>query len=74
MRLTINAVTKAIRALGNEDELVRGNGYFYFAGPTAAGFYSQSVYVYRLTDLTLDQWVEAYKDLAGSRIGRKLCA
>lgn len=70
MRVTLNKVTEAIRRLGNEDELVKGNGYFYFAGPTAAGFYSQSVYVYRLNDLTLDQWVEEYKSKAADYAGR----
>lgn len=65
MRVTINNVNKALRALPGargDEEIVQGNGYWYFAGYEAAGFYSQSVYTMRLNDFTLDQWVEMYVD------------
>lgn len=32
----------------------RGDGYFYFSGVEA-----RSIYVYRLSQLTLEQWIEA---------------
>lgn len=61
--LTMKAVNKAIKEAGfDEIELVRGNGYFYFAS-TSDGMhwidkaYSASVYVTKLNDLRLDRWI-----------------
>lgn len=61
-RVTINKVNEAIRRLpGAEDaELVKGRDYFWFYGTEASGFYSQSVPVSHLNDLTVDQWVAEY--------------
>lgn len=67
MRVTLNKVTEAIRALGGAEELVKGNGYFYFAGGNTGSWYSTSVYTYRLSDLTLDQWIDEYKTLSAPR-------
>lgn len=64
MRVTINKVNEALRRLpgaGDDAEIVKGNGYWWFAGHTAAGFYSQSVYTMNLNDLTLEEWVAEYK-------------
>lgn len=57
------SVNKAIRALGGAEKLVKGEGYFYFTGGEAASWPATSVYVYRLHDLSLAEWVEEYKSL-----------
>lgn len=62
-RRTIN---KALRSKGYSDEIFAGKGYWYFAGDTVAKFRQSSVCVYRLNDLTLEQWIEAYENLIGA--------
>lgn len=44
-RVTLKAVNAALRAAGHKEELVRGDGYFYFAGGTAARWYTSTVVV-----------------------------
>lgn len=65
-RVTINKINEALRRLAPaETEIVRGNGYFYFAGTEPSGFRSQSVYVNNLNDLTVEEWVREYRYLRG---------
>lgn len=54
-RVTINKVNERIAAYGFE--LVKGNGYFYFA-PLENGCWldDSSVLVYHLNDLDIDRW------------------
>lgn len=59
-RLTLKAVNKAIAAAGIKDELVKGNGYFYFWGDKASTWYCSSVMVPRLNDLTFADWMAEY--------------
>lgn len=60
-RLTIN---KALRAKGYTDEIFAGKGYWYFSGDDASKFPQSGVYgVYRLNEMSLDQWVDAYENL-----------
>lgn len=54
--ISIPAVNRAIAHLGNI-ELVRGNGYFYFFGDDV-NVWAESVYVYRINELSLARWVE----------------
>lgn len=56
-RLTIAAVTAAIQPIAPGCELIKGEGYFYFIGPELERAREASVYVTRLTDLTLERWV-----------------
>jgi hypothetical protein len=56
-RVTLNNVNAAIKAAGGEQELVRGNGYFYFIGGNALSWPSSSVYVFHLTTFTVAEWV-----------------
>lgn len=64
MRLTIQAVNRALKAEGFKDELVRGRGYFYFWGDDASGWYSSSVPVCKLNQIpTVEGWVKEYKAL-----------
>lgn len=53
-------VTKCLRVLGINAELVKGNGYFWFSGPDTEGFYSQSVPVCYLHHLTLEGWLNEW--------------
>jgi hypothetical protein len=60
-RLTIAAVNKALAARGSKDELVKGNGYFYFWGDTAITWYCSSVYVCKLNHIpTVEGWLRQY--------------
>lgn len=59
MRTTLAAVNKALAAAGIDAELVKGRGYFYFAGSAVDCAKEQGVYgVFRLSDLSVTQWVE----------------
>lgn len=64
-RLTLNSITKAVRALGYKNvELARGGDYFYWTGGIANKFTEQGIYggVTRLNQMTLKQWVEDFKE------------
>ena len=60
----IKTVNKAIAAEGINLELVAGEGYFYFAGPGTENLSTASVMVYRLNDLSLDQWMTEAREVA----------
>jgi len=64
--MKIQTVTKKLKELGFTDELFKGKDYFYFWGDDASTWYSSSVYVTRLNELTLDQWIEEYNTLRKS--------
>lgn len=74
MRLTINNVNAALKAAGIDAELIKGDGYYWFHGLEAAGFYSSSVAVFKLTDLpSVEAWVDEYRRLKADddqRMGR----
>lgn len=57
--LTLKQVNEELKKY--DAELVRGDGYFYFVGDTADYFTEQGVYVNKLNDLTMDQWVKEYQ-------------
>lgn len=63
MALTLKTVNRHLKSLGVREELVKGEGYFYFSGGTAHKWYTTIVYVWRINDLTLEQWVESYYGL-----------
>ncbi len=63
-RLTLKKVTAA---LPKGYELVKGEGYFYFAGNDAMSWYSSSVLVFRINDLTLEQWVTEFETLRAAK-------
>jgi|GEM_PF-4090593 hypothetical protein len=62
-RVTLNNVNAAIKAAGGEQELVRGNGYFYFVGGGALTWPASSVYVNHLTTFTVAEWVGEWQYL-----------
>lgn len=62
-RLTLQSINKALQAVGASEELERGDGYFYFAGGNAHKWPATMVYVCRVNDLTIEQWVSAWRSL-----------
>ena len=60
--LTISKINKHISCLGYE--LTRGKGYYYFfpISDNVPMLTSDSVYVYRLNHLTLNQWLNELND------------
>lgn len=61
---TVAAVNRRLKAEGHEERLTRGNGYYYFRGGTTGSWMSTSVYVFRSDDLTVDEWMAEYRELA----------
>ena len=67
--VTLKQINKAIKALGGEEELVKGDGYFYFEGGNASSWEQSGVYgVFRLNDLPLERWIDEYRHLSGRNL------
>jgi hypothetical protein len=62
--LQLRTVNRALAARGIALELVKGEGYFYVAGPGAERLRESMIYAYRLNQLTLDQWFEYVEGFA----------
>ena len=60
--LTLNSVNKKIKSLGIDAELAKEDGYFYFYGKSVERCYSTSIYVHRLNQLTMEQWLDHLND------------
>lgn len=60
---TYQSVNAALRKIGAAEKLVKGDGYCYFIDGDAHGWPAQSVYVYRMSDLTVAQWIAEYRSL-----------
>lgn len=72
MRLTIKRINKELENRGHKGiELVKGEGYFWFTGGETASFRSSSVYVFRLSHLTLDEWVQEYENMLEEHINSR---
>jgi len=64
MKSSKQNIDNAIKKLGIEAEIFKGNGYFYFVGKSMDFAKQQGIYgVYRFSDLSLDRWVEECKEL-----------
>ena len=62
--VTINQINKALKAAGiDKVELVKGKGYFYFVGDGLPSVSNASVNVYRLKQLSIEQWVDECKSI-----------
>jgi hypothetical protein len=62
--IQLRTVNKKLKELGfGQYELVKGEGYFYVCGPEVELWYTSSIYVYSLNQLSLDQWIESITDL-----------
>jgi hypothetical protein len=62
-RLTRQMVNDALRTRGRDESLREGEGYFYFGGGDAVNWLSTSVMAKKLSDLTLEQWLEEFDKL-----------
>lgn len=62
-RVTRKMVNDALRARGRDESLREGDGYFYFGGGEAVDWLTSSVMVKRISDLTLEQWLEKFEGL-----------
>ncbi|ARK07526.1 hypothetical protein LAV_00151 [Sphingobium phage Lacusarx] len=61
--MQLRTVNKALGAKYPGLELVKGEGYYYFAGAGTEVCKETGVYgAYRLNDLTLDQWLSEADD------------
>jgi hypothetical protein len=57
-------VNRALESMGIHERLRRGHGYYFFAEGNAFRWPSQGVYVYHASEMSIGQWVDAYKKLA----------
>lgn len=63
--LTLKAVNKALAAKGAKEELFYNRqGYYYFAEGNTARWKATMVYVPRLNDLTIYQWIAEWEALS----------
>lgn len=46
-----------------EVELVKGKGYFYLVGELMGYASTTSIYVYKVNDLSFEQWQESIKEI-----------
>ncbi len=69
-RVTRKMINDALRERGRDESLRPGGGYFYFGGGEAVNWLTNSVRVQRVSDLTLEQWLEEFDKLL--RLDKKL--
>lgn len=65
--MNIRTVNKAIAEAGIRAQLVRGTGYYYFVGDDVSVTRATGVYVYRLNELTLEEWLEEARCKVGDQ-------
>jgi hypothetical protein len=56
-------VNAALKAMGREEKLTRGRGYYYFREGNSARWFSTSVYVYRADDLSVAEWLHEFDEM-----------
>lgn len=61
MRITLKNINAALKIKGYSDELVKGNGYFYFSGDKSANWHTSSVPTMHLNAMTVEEWIEQYE-------------
>lgn len=62
--ITLKQINTTLERIGAQERLVRGNGYFYFQGGDSESWYSSSVMVNTLNQLTIEQWILERNNLA----------
>ena len=62
--MRLSTINKAAVKEGLGLELVKGNGYFYVAGPGTEHLDSASIYVYRLADQDQESWLKDMRSFA----------
>jgi hypothetical protein len=69
--LQLRSVNKTLEEMGRKGELVKGDGYFYFIGDAVEYAESTSVFVFKLNDLTMLEWVKEFDTIAENSRQRK---
>lgn len=71
-KVTAATVNAELKRLGFEERLTQGRGYCYFREGRASGWYTSSVPVCYVRDLTLGRWIEEHAALVNDtrNIGR----
>lgn len=62
-RITVKAVNKALSDAGIPAEVFKGEGYWYFFGDEPPMWPQSAVYVYKLSDLSIEGWVQEAQHL-----------
>jgi hypothetical protein len=62
-RVTLKAVNDELARLGHRARLEKASGYYYFWTGEAADWLDRSVQVAKISDLTLDGWIEEFRKL-----------
>jgi hypothetical protein len=63
MRLTLKAINAELVKRGHQAMLEKGDDYFYFRSGEAVDWLDRTVTVPTVSSLTLDQWMQAFRDL-----------
>jgi hypothetical protein len=61
---------KVNAALPKGYELHKGGGCFHFSGPDCGSWYSSTVYTFKLSDYSLERWIEEFEWLR-EKYGKK---
>ena len=69
--LTLKQVNKAIAAKGGKEQLVKGNGYYYFIDGDAWSWSRQSVYVNTLNQMPLETWITVWEAMRAEYLASK---
>lgn len=67
MKVSLTAVNSALKQIGADETLVKGKGYFYFIGGESTEWNQQSVYVFSIKELSIEQWITEYQNLKSSK-------
>ena len=70
--ITIKSVNKMIASKGILAEIVKGDGYYYFTGSDVELAEYTSVYVFKLNDMTMQQWSESIDSIVADHNARKV--
>jgi hypothetical protein len=62
-RVTRKMTNDKLRERGRDESLRQGNAFFYFGGGEAVNWITNSIRVERVSDLTLEQWLEEFYKL-----------
>jgi hypothetical protein len=77
-KLTLTLINQELEKHFPHVRLARGEGYFYIysddkeTGLKIAGLYASSIYVNQLKHLTLEQWIEAVRELFDEEKNRSM--
>jgi hypothetical protein len=63
-KLQLKTVNKELKAQGLDCQLFKGEGYYYFSGPDVEFASGTAVYVNRLNEMALFQWINQARDFA----------